>query len=223
MWRTLCGRVKERRSLPSGSLFNPTAAAWIGSLLVAGIVLILLSAEHRLGLRMGDHPRVARLSGWLVAVPLGIVALLGLLLGVLPRLSQRPWTIIGLATLALVAGLFRDDGDGWRRAVRWGVAMTLAVVLSLLAPRSVPVDLPSFLVDGSLINLRTLIVSLIIGLMVGIAGLHPGAEFLSASIALLLVAAGSAARPTVSRWNDKRGGLPIPPNEIGLRIDRTWQ
>jgi hypothetical protein len=50
-----------------------------------------------------------------------------------------------------------------------GVAMTLAVVLSLLAPLSVPFDLPSFLVDGSLINLRTLIVLLIIGLLVGIA------------------------------------------------------
>jgi hypothetical protein len=46
--------------------------------------------------------------------------------------------------------------------------MTLAVVLSLLAPRAVPFDLPSFLVDGSLINLRTLIVLLIIGLLVGI-------------------------------------------------------
>ena len=75
--------------MPSGSLFNPTAAAWIGSLLVAGIVLILLSAEHRLGLWMDDHPRVSRLSGWLVAVPLGIVAHLELLLGVLP--SARGW------------------------------------------------------------------------------------------------------------------------------------
>ena len=253
--------------------------------------------------------------------------------------------------------------------------MTLAVLLSLLAPRSVPFDLPSFLVDGSLINLRTLIVLLIIGLLVGIAvllvlavktrqvrlgvyllavalwvavlvtlsrvvpgttglnidlaltlllliaavawmrggqhlvdgfeiivtvvvlsvlielpmvldmlpeptrralliaalltpaiasiwkhlsGLDPelagrpalralavtclgyatlaglvwtiginGADlinnlstqmlnFLSVPIALLLVAAGSAARPTVSRWNDQRAGLPIPPNGIGL-------
>jgi hypothetical protein len=67
---------------------------------------------------MGDHPRVARLSGWLVAVPLGIVALLGLLLGVLPRLSQRPWTIIGFATLALVTGLFRGDVDGCRSTCR---------------------------------------------------------------------------------------------------------
>jgi hypothetical protein len=112
---------------------------------------------------------VARLSGLLVAVPLGIVALLGLLLGVLPSVSQRPWTIIGLATLALMAGVIRGDVDGWRRAVRWGVTMTLAVLLSLLAPRSVSFDLPNFLVDGSLINLRTLIVLLITGLMVGIA------------------------------------------------------
>jgi hypothetical protein len=41
-------------------------------------------------------------------------------------------------------------------------------------------------------------------------------NFLSVPIALLLVAAGSAARPTVSRWNDQRAGLPIPPNGIGL-------
>jgi hypothetical protein len=97
---------------PNSPVFNPTAAAWIGSLLIAGM-LILLSAERRLGLSMGDHSRVARLSGWLVAVPLGIVASRGLLLGVLPRLSQRPWTIIGIATLAVVG-----DVDGWRRAVR---------------------------------------------------------------------------------------------------------
>jgi hypothetical protein len=154
---------------PNGALLNPTAAAWIGSLLVAGIVLILLCVEGRLSLSTGDHPRVAWLSGWLVAVPLGIAAFLGLLLGVLPRLSHRPWTIIGLATLAVMAGLFRGDVDGWRRAVRWGVAMTVAVLLSLLSPRSVPIDLPSFLVDGSLINLRALIVLLIIGLLVGIA------------------------------------------------------
>jgi hypothetical protein len=44
---------------------------------------------------------------------LGIVASRGLLLGVLPRLSQRPWTIIRVATLAVVG-----DVDGWRRAVR---------------------------------------------------------------------------------------------------------
>ena len=203
----------DRWRLPNGSLFNPTAAAWIGSLLVAGIVLVLLSAEHRLGLRMGDHPRVARLSGWLVAVPLGIVALLGLLLGVLPRLSQRPWTIIGLATLALVAGLFRDDGDGWRRAVRWGVAMTLAVVLSLLAPRSVPVDLPTFLVDGSLINLRTLIVLLIIGLMVGIAVLLVVAvktRQVRLGMYLLAVALWVAVLVTLSR---------VVPGTTGLNID----
>jgi hypothetical protein len=41
-------------------------------------------------------------------------------------------------------------------------------------------------------------------------------NFLSVPIALLLVAAGSAARPTVWRWNDQRAGLPIPPNGIGL-------
>jgi hypothetical protein len=83
-------------------------------------VLILLCVEHRLGLSTGDHPRVAWLSGWLVAVPLGIVAFLALLLGVLPRLSHQPWTIIGLATLAVTAGLSRGAVDGWRRGVRWG-------------------------------------------------------------------------------------------------------
>jgi hypothetical protein len=104
---------------PNGPVFNPTAAAWIGSLLVAGIVLILLGVERRLGLSTGDHPRVAWLSGWLVAVPLGIVALLGLLLGVLPRFSQQPWTIIGLATLAVSGHIPRRRG--WLAAgVRWG-------------------------------------------------------------------------------------------------------
>ena len=39
-------------------------------------------------------------------------------------------------------------------------------------------------------------------------------SFLSVPIALLLVAAGSAARPTVSRRNDQRAGLPIPPSGI---------
>ena len=109
-----------RSGSPNGALLNPTTAAWIGSLLVAGIVLILLGAERRLGLSTGDHRRVVWLSDWLVAVPLGIVALLGLLLGVLPRLSQQPWTIIGLATLAVMAGLSRGDVDGWRRTIRWG-------------------------------------------------------------------------------------------------------
>ena len=46
--------------------------------------------------------------------------------------------------------------------------MTVAVLLSILAPRSVPFDLPSFLVDGSLINLRMLIVLLITGLLVAV-------------------------------------------------------
>jgi hypothetical protein len=41
-------------------------------------------------------------------------------------------------------------------------------------------------------------------------------NFLSVPIALLLVAAGSAARPTVSRWNDQQADLPIAPNGIGL-------
>jgi hypothetical protein len=41
-------------------------------------------------------------------------------------------------------------------------------------------------------------------------------NFLSVPIALLLVAAGSVARPTVSRWNDQRADLPSPPNGIGL-------
>jgi hypothetical protein len=54
-------------------------------------------------------------------------------------------------------------------AVRWEVAMTLVVLLSVLAPKSVTFDLPSFLVDGSLINIRALIVLLIFGLLVGIA------------------------------------------------------
>jgi len=150
---------------------------------------------------------------WLVAVPLGIVALLGLLLGVLPRLSQRPWTIIGLATLAVVAGLFRGDVDGWRRAVRWGVAMTLAVVLSLLAPRAVPFDLPRFLVDGSLINLRMLIVLLIIGLLVGIAVLLVLAvktRQVRLGVYLLAVAVWVAALVILSR---------VVPGTTGLNID----
>jgi hypothetical protein len=105
---------------------------------------MLLSVERRLGLSTGDHARAAWLSGWLIAVPMGIVAFLALLLGVLPRLSHQPWTIIGLATLALMAGLSRSAADGWRRGVRWGAAMTIAVLLSLLAPRSVQFDLPTF-------------------------------------------------------------------------------
>ncbi len=87
-----------RSGAPNGAVLNPIAAAWIGSLLVAGIVLILLCLERRLGLSTGDHSRAAWLSGLLVAVPMGIVAFLALLLGVLPRLSHRPWTMIGLAT-----------------------------------------------------------------------------------------------------------------------------
>jgi hypothetical protein len=205
----LLGRWRSPNSL----LFNPSAAAWIGSLLVAGIVLILLGAERRLGLSIGDHPRVARLSGWLVAVPLGIVALLGLLIGVLPTLSHQPWTIIGLATLALMAVLFRGDVDGWRRAVRWAVAMTVAVLLSLLAPRSVPFDLPSFLADGSLINRRTLIVLLIIGLLVGIAVLLVLAvktRQVRLGVYLLAVALWVAVLVTLSR---------VEPGTTALNID----
>jgi hypothetical protein len=200
---------------PNGAVFNPTAAAWIGSVLVAGIVLILLGGERRLGLSTGDHPWVARLSGWLVAVPLGIVAFLALLLGVLPRLSQRPWTIIGLTTLAVMAGLSHGAVDGWRRGVRWGVAMTLAVVLSLLAPRSVPFDLPTFLVDGSLINLRTLIVLLITGLMVAVSVLLVLAvktRQVRFGVYLLAVALWVAVLVTLSR---------VVPGTTGLNIDLT--
>jgi hypothetical protein len=64
-----------RTDAPNGAVLNPTAAAWIGSLLVAGIVLILLCLERRLGLSTGDHSRAAWLSGLLVAVPMGIVCI----------------------------------------------------------------------------------------------------------------------------------------------------
>jgi hypothetical protein len=209
---TLVWLLGRSRS-PNGAVLNPTAAAWIGSLLVAGIVLILLGAERRLGVSTGDHPRVAWLSGWLVAVPLGIVAFLGLLLGVLPRLSQRPWTIIGLATLAVMAGLSRGAVDGWRRGVRWGAAMTLAVVLSLLAPRSVTLGLPSFLVDGSLINLGVLIVLLVTGLLVGIGVLLVLAvktRQVRLGVYLLAVALWVAVLVTLSR---------VVPGTTGLNMD----
>jgi hypothetical protein len=123
-----------RFGAPNGAVLSTTAAAWIGSLLAAGIVVALLCVERRPGLSTGDHPRAAWLSAWLVAMPLGIVAFLALLLGVLPRLSHQPWTIIGLATPPLMAVLSRYVVDGWRRAVRWGAAMTIAVLVSVLAP-----------------------------------------------------------------------------------------
>ena len=120
-------------------------------LLVGLIVLVLLLSQSPVAVSAFVLPGLT------------VVALAALVVVPAILVSATPWTIIGLATLALVAGLFRGDGDCWRRAGRWGVAMTLAVLLSLLAPRSVPFDLPSFLVDGSLINLRALIVLLIIG------------------------------------------------------------
>jgi hypothetical protein len=121
-----------RTDAPNGAVLNPTAAAWIGSLLVAGIVLILLCLERRLGLSTGDHSRAAWLSGFWSPYQWASFAFLALLLGVLPRLSHQPWTIIGLATLALTAGLSRSAANGWRRGVRWGAAMTIAAQGSLV-------------------------------------------------------------------------------------------
>jgi hypothetical protein len=72
--------------------------------------------RHRLGILTDGLLTGAAL----VAVPLGIVAFLGLLLGVLPRLSHQLWTIIGLATLAVMAGLSRGAVDGWRGASAGG-------------------------------------------------------------------------------------------------------
>ena len=198
---------------PNVALLKPTAAAWIGSLLVAGIVLILLGAERRLGLSIGDHPRVARLSGWLVALTLGIVAFLALLLGVVPRLSQQPWTIVGLGTVGLMAGLTHGTAEGWRRRVRCGAAMTVAVLLSLLVPRSVPIGLPTFLVNGTLINLHNLIVLLSIGLLVGIAvllALAVKTRQVRLGVYLIAVALWVAVLVTLSR---------VVPGTTALNID----
>ena len=148
---------------PDVVLLSFSIAAWSGTLIVGLLVVALLSVERRLGLTTGDHPRIARLAGWVVALPMASVAVFGWLIGVLPDLVHHPGAVIAVGLLVVAVRRLHRASRRLSGTATTALAAASGLIVSLLVLPSTGLQLPATLSSGNLVTVT------VVGGLLGLA------------------------------------------------------
>lgn len=112
--------------LPGNRLVSTHPMSWVAAFVTASLVVLLLWFEQRGWPAEQDHRALRGGGGLLVAVPLGVLAGLAGVAGLIPVVVQQPWPASGLALVVLLtwaAARWAPDLAGWFLAAVTGLAL----------------------------------------------------------------------------------------------------
>ncbi|HEY3339451.1 MAG TPA: hypothetical protein VGK18_13185 [Propionicimonas sp.] len=108
---------------PGAVLLSPSPVSWVGALVAAGLVVLLLWFDHRAWPVRRDLKVLSAAGGLILAIPLGVLVAVAFAMGMGPAIAANPWQAASVVLVALASWLPAHRRAGsWRRGVEWIVA-----------------------------------------------------------------------------------------------------